>query len=296
MDGFETGIEELDKELMKIFTGGVTLLTGLPSAGKTTFLNQIVLHAMDSGYKTFLFSRELLNGMSKGWFSQVAAGRRNMHPITLPNGNQFHVTNEDAKEDITKYYDDMFYIYKDEEENSEDKLFESMELCATKKGLRLFIIDNLMTVQLKADAGSDTNKAQTDFMNRLIKFSMKYDVAVICIAHPRKIQGGADIGLFDVAGSQNIVNLATRTIGLKRVKEADKMNTSNKYYGFDVIISIIKDRIFGSTKDIPVYYDKIDRRFFSNYEEYDWIYGWDKKQYYSRLPYPVSQKDEFPDK
>lgn len=296
MDGFETGIEELDKELMKIFTGGVTLLTGLPSAGKTTFLNQIVLHAMDSSYKTFLFSRELLNGMSKGWFSQVAAGRRNMHPITLPNGNQFYVTNEDAKEDITKHYDDMFYIYKDEEENSEDKLFESMELCATKKGLRLFIIDNLMTVQLKAEAGSDTNKAQTDFMNRLIKFSMKYDVAVICIAHPRKIQGGADIGLFDVAGSQNIVNLATRTIGLKRVKEADKMNPSNKYYGFDVIISIIKDRIFGSTKDIPVYYDKIDRRFFSNYEEYDWIYGWDKKQYYSRLPYPVSQKDEFPDK
>ena len=87
-----------------------------------------------------------------------------------------------------------------------------------------------MTVQLHADT-ADTNKAQTDFMNRLIKFSMKYDVAVVCIAHPRKIQGGADIGLFDVAGSQNIVNLATRTIGLKRVKESDKENVSNKYYG-----------------------------------------------------------------
>ena len=118
MDGFEVGIEELDKELMKIFTGGVTLLTGLPSAGKTTFLNQIVLKAMDSGYKTFLFSRELLNGMSKGWFTQVAAGRRNMHPIRLANGNDFYIVNDEAKHSITKYYDDMFYIYKDEEENS----------------------------------------------------------------------------------------------------------------------------------------------------------------------------------
>ena len=294
MDGFEVGIEELDKELMKIFTGGVTLLTGLPSAGKTTFLNQVVLRAMDSGYKTFLFSRELLNGMSKGWFTQVAAGRRNMHAIDLPNGTKFWVTNEDAKEQITKHYDDSFFIYKDEEENSEDKLFESMELCATKKGLRLFIIDNLMTVQLSSQT-TDTNKAQTDFMNRLIKFSMKYDVVVVCIAHPRKIQGGTDIGLFDVAGSQNIVNLATRTIGLKRVKEDDKNNPSNKYYGYDVVISVIKDRIFGSTKDIPVYYDKIDRRFFSRYEEFDYNYAWDKNKYYNKLPYPV-EKNEFPDK
>lgn len=295
MDGFEVGIEELDKELMKIFTGGVTLLTGLPSAGKTTFLNQVVLKAMDVGYKTFLFSRELLNGMSKGWFSQVAAGRRNMHSINLPNGNEFFVVNNDAKERITKHYDDMFFIYKDEEENTEDKLFESMELCATKKGLRLFIIDNLMTVQLSSNT-TDTNKAQTDFMNRLIKFSMKYDVVVICIAHPRKIQGGTDIGLFDVAGSQNIVNLATRTIGLKRVKEEEKNNSTHKYYGYDVIISVIKDRIFGSTKDIPVYYDKICRRFFSNYEEFDYIYGWDKTDYRGKIHYPVVTREEFPDR
>ena len=294
MDGFEVGIKELDEELMKIFTGGVTLLTGLPSAGKTTFLNQVVLSAMDSGYKTFLFSRELLNGMSKGWFNQVAAGRRNMHSIPLKNGNDFYVVNEDAKIGITAHYDDMFYIYKDEEENSEDKLFESMELCATKKGLRLFVIDNLMTVQLASET-ADTNKAQTDFMNRLIKFSMKYDVAVICIAHPRKLQAGADIGLFDIAGTQNIVNLATRTISLKRVKNDEKGNRQNKYHGYDVVISVVKDRIFGSTKEIPVHYDQVDRRFYSNYEEFDRVYGWDTQRYYNRLPYPV-EIEEFPDK
>ena len=294
MDGFETGIKELDSELMKIFTGGVTILTGLPSAGKTTFLNQVVLMAMDSGYKTFLFSRELLNGMSKGWFSQVAAGRRNMSSVLLPNGNEFYVVDPKIKDDITKHYNEMFFIYKDEEENTEDKLFESMELCATKKGLRLFIIDNLMTVQLKDM--QDMNKAQTEFVNRLIKFSMKYDVAVVMVAHPRKIQGGADISLFDVAGTQNIVNLATRTIGLKRVKEDDKKDPRNKLFGYDVVITIIKDRIFGSQKEIPVHYDKVDRRFYSNYDEFDRIYGWDKQKHTGKIPYPLDEQGQFPDK
>lgn len=295
MDGFEVGIKELDKELMKIFTGGVTILTGLPSAGKTTFLNQIVLSAMDHDYKTFLFSRELLNGMSKGWFSQVAAGRRNMKAIKLANGNDFYVVEQSAKDQITKHYDEMFFMYKDEEENSEDKLFESMELCATKKGLRLFIIDNLMTVQLH-DLQDGSNKAQTDFVNKLIKFAMKYDVAVVMVAHPRKIQSGLDIGLFDIAGSQNIVNLATRTIGLKRIKDDVKKNPKERYYGYDVVITIIKDRIFGSQKEIPVHYDQIDRRFYSNYDEFDRIYGWDKKKYTGKIPYPIEDKDQFPDK
>ena len=293
MDGFEIGIQDLDKELMKIFTGGVTILTGLPSAGKTTFLNQIVLSAMDSGYKTFLFSRELLNGMSKGWFSQVAAGRRNMKSIRLSNGNDFYVVEGAAKEQITKFYDDSFFIYRDEEENSEDKLFESMELCATKKGLRLFIIDNLMTVQLHDM--QDGNKAQTDFVNKLIKFAMKYDVAVVMVAHPRKMQTGYDIGLFDIAGSQNIVNLATRTIGLKRVKDDVKNNPKEKYYGYDVVISVIKDRIFGSQKEIPVHYDTVDRRFYSNYDEFDRIYKWDNKKYTGKIPYPLDNKEQFPD-
>lgn len=295
MNGFEVGIKDLDIELMKFFTGGVTLITGAPSAGKTTFLNQIVLMAMDQGFGTFLFSRELINGMSKGWFNQVAAGRRNMRPIKLKNGNNFYVVNDDAKANIQKYYDDKFFIYKDEEENDEEALFSSMEECARKMGLKLFVVDNLMTVQLSSDT-TDSNKAQTDFMNRLIKFSMKYDVKVVCIAHPRKLQNGAEIGLFDVAGTSNLVNLALRTIGLKRVSEENKEDPRHKYYGFDVVISIIKDRIFGSTKNIPVHYDKISRRFFSDYDEFDKVYKWDDNVYLDKLTYPIKEREQFPDK
>jgi len=296
MDGFEIGIKELDDELMKIFMGGVTLVTGAASAGKTTFLNQIALRSMDDGFKVFLFSRELLNGFSTSWLNNVAAGIRNMKLIKLKNGQDYYVVNEETKNKIKKHYDDSFFIYKDEEPNDEDSLFSSMEECVRKIGVRTLIIDNLMTVELNSTEGGDTNKQQTAFINRCIRFSMKYNVAIILVAHPRKLPSGAEVGLFDVAGSQNIVNLATRTISLKRIKDSDREDVKNKFHGYNVTISNVKDRIFGSTKEIPVRYQKSSRRFYTSYEELDRQYKWDNSVYTNKIPYEKIHKEEFPDK
>ena len=296
MDGFETGIKALDDELMKIFMGGVTLITGAASAGKTTFLNQIALRSMDDGFKVFLFSRELLNGFSTSWLNNVAAGIRNMKQIILPNGNDYYVVNETAKKKIRDHYDDSFFIYKDDESNEEDALFASMEECVRKLGVRTLIIDNLMTVELNSVEGGDTNKQQTAFINRCIRFSMKYNVAIILVAHPRKLPSGAEVGLFDVAGSQNIVNLATRTISLKRIKDSEREDPKNKFFGYNVTISNVKDRIFGSTREIPVRYHKPSRRFYTSYAEFDRQYKWDDNTYTEKIPYKEISQDEFPDK
>lgn len=286
MEGFETGIKPLDNEWMKIFTGGLTIITGTASSGKTTVLNQFALMSMDADRPVFLFSRELLNGMSLGWLNTVAAGRRNMKEIHLPNGKSYHVVTDEAKKKIRDYYDDKLYIYKDEEGNDADSLLESMKNCVTKKGIKTAIIDNLMTCDLKASE-QERNQAQTDFINRLIKFSMEYDVSIILVAHVRKMQSGQEIGLFDVAGSSNIVNLATRTLSLKRVTEKEKADEKCKYREYDVCIGSVKDRIFGSTKEIYVHYDKISRRFYTSYEEFDRQYKWDTNTYTDKLECPV---------
>ena len=289
MDGVKTGLKPLDKELMKIFTGGVTLLTGKPSAGKTTFLNQIVLNAMDSDFPVFLFSRELLNGMSLGWLNNVAAGIRNMHEVNFANGDSFYVVNDDAKKAIKKEYDDKLFIYKDEEGNDEKSLLNSMTMCAKRRGVKCFVLDNLLTVDLGCDDKGE-NHAQTGFMNKLVRFSIEYNVIVVVVAHPRKIQSGQEIGLFDVAGSSSLVNLATRTISLRRVTDKEKEDEKCKYRDYDVIISSVKDRIFGSTKDIPCMYEKITRRFYTDYDEFDYKYGWDKNTYTNRIPCPLDDR------
>ena len=290
MEGISTGIKDLDNEIMKIFSGGVTILTGKPSAGKTTFLNQLTLMSMDNDRPVFLFSRELLNGMSKSWFNNVAAGRRNMEEIKISEDKSYYKVIKEAKNKIEDYYDDKFYMYKDDEPNDADSLLASMELCAKRKGIKTFVIDNLMTVDLKC-TNENKNEAQTEFINKLINFSKTYKVSVILVAHPRKLQSGQEVDMYDVAGSSNIINLALLTLSLRRVTDKEKEDVKFKYNNYDVIISIIKDRIFGSTKNIPVHYDKISRRFFTSYEEFDRQYKWDDKIYENKILYPVKEPE-----
>ena len=82
-----------------------------------------------------------------------------------------------------------------------------------------------MMIDLKCDE-SDKNTAQTNFINLLIKFAVKFNVAVVLIAHPRKTQdSNSDIEMYDIAGSSNIINLAMRSIGLRRVSKKEKADT-----------------------------------------------------------------------
>lgn len=290
MDGIEIGIKRLDEELVKLFCGGVTIVTGKASAGKTTFLNQIALSAMDQGMPVFLFSRELLNSMSKDWYKTVGAGMRNMHTITKTDwrsgrDRNVWVVDQEAKTEMDKHYRDMLYVYRDDASNSAGALINTMEQLARRRGVKCFLIDNLMTVLLPEDKDGGVNGAQTTFISDLTRFSMKYNAIVVLVAHPRKTAAGQEIGLDDISGSMNIVNLAVRTIGLRRVTDKEKEDEGNKYHNYDVVITSVKDRIFGSTVEVPCHYSKPTRRFFTNPEEWDRRYGWDKKVYEDKLDY-----------
>ena len=300
MDGIEVGIKRLDDELIKIFCGGVTIITGKASAGKTTFLNQIALSAMDGGMPVFLFSRELVNAMSKDWYKTVGAGIRNMHQIEIEDKRTgklrtVWVVNKDAKTKMDNHYKDMLYVYRDEASNDAETLLNTMEQLARRRGVKCFLIDNLMTVLLPEDKDGGINGAQTKFISELTRFSIKYNAIVILVAHPRKTQSGQEIGLDDVSGSMNIVNLATRTIGLRRVTDKEKEDEGNKYHNYDVIITSVKDRIFGSTAEVPCHYSKPTRRFFSNPEEWNRQYGWDTNNYKEKLPYCDEKGNEWID-
>ena len=148
----------------------------------------------------------------------------------------------------------------------------------------------------------DKNTSQTNLVNALIKFAAKFNVAVVLIAHPRKTQdNNSDISMYDISGTSNIINLAMRSIGLRRVSKKEQEDPRSKWCKYDVVLTIMKDRLLGKADfQLGLWYDLTSRRFYTDYAEYDMRYAWDKKVYTKQIPYidrlHCSPGDEFPDK
>ena len=160
-----------------------------------------------------------------------------------------------------------------------------------KYGTRCLILDNFMCID--TDSSDEELRSQTQTIKRLIKFAKKYQVAVILVCHPRKMDASTNVGIYDIAGTSNIVNLAHRTIGLRRVTDAERENAAKfsekrrRLLKYDVIVTIVKDRMFGRQNiDIGLYYDQASRRFFGDMDEYDRRFSWDTKSYSEPLPLP----------
>lgn len=211
---------------------------------------------------------------------------------------KYFVIPQSIQKKMQSFYNKKLFIYRDDEPNDVESVMKSAEECVRKFGCKLIVLDNLMMLDLNC-AESDKNTAQTNLINALIKFAAKFNVAVVLIAHPRKTQdSNTDIEMYDISGTSNIINLAMRSIGLRRVSKKEKNDPKSKWSKYDVVLTIMKDRLLGKADfQMGLWYDLISRRFYTDYEEYDTKFAWDSKVYTSKLPYiDRSQEDVFPDR
>lgn len=302
IDGIKTGIPDLDKKLMKLFYGTFTIVTGVNGSGKSSFLSQIVCNAIDEDKNAFLYSGELPNFQSKNWINYILAGQRNVKEYCSNGATYWKVTPE-AQKQMNDYYRGKLFIYKDGFDHKVDSLLKSMEDTTRKYGCKLHIIDNLTSVNLEANEQNKFQK-QEEFVTRLIDFAKKYNVAVLLVVHPHKIEQMRRLNKMDIQGISAIIDLAHRILSLYRVTKEDKRGVPNKrgngWYKepipYDVLCDILKDRLLGfEGSTAGLYYDKPSRRFFIDEQSLDKRYGWDTEEYSGALPFPppqLNQKDE----
>lgn len=294
MDGVQTGIKPLDDELVKLFYGTLTILSGRPGSGKTSIIDQTIASAIDDGKSVFLFSKEMPERMSANWFNTIIAGRRNLTEKISRDGRKYYTVSPSIQKKMQSFYKKKLFIYRDDEPNDYDSVIKSAEECVRKFGCKLIVLDNLMMIDLNCSE-SDKNTAQTNLINALIKFAAKFNVAVVLIAHPKKTQdSNSDIEMYDISGTSNIINLAMRSIGLRRVSKKEKEDPKAKWSKYDVVATCMKDRLLGKDFQIGLWYDQPSRRFYTDYAEYDAKFAWDDRIYTDKLPY-VDRLHEFPE-
>ena len=269
VDGCTFGIGEIDKVLMRLFSGSVTTLFAKPSAGKTSLTNQLVAEAIDEGKSVFLYSQELSNMLQSNWALYTLAGRRNINSFISKEGSPYYRVTPCARKEILSYYKNRLYLYKDGESIDIDDILKTAEMCVRRQGCTLIVLDNLTCISCKG-CESDLLR-QTEIVRKCVNFALTYNVAVVLVAHARKTNEG--LGMDDASGSMSISNLSGRMIGLERNSEGG------------VVFKVIKDRFLGKNGAyINLNFDYPSRRFFTTEDELNRVYSWDKGNCLAKNP------------
>ena len=278
-EGLYTGIKDLDNQIYKIVFGTVNIITGKSGEGKSVFVNQIAIcQALQQGYDVFVFSGELPTPHLKNWVETNMIGREN---ITMENGHIRHL-NIEARNKMRQWYSGRVMVYDDSYDTTAKALLIKMEEMARKFGTKVFLIDNLMMVDLECSEEGRL-QAEKNFIKELIFFAKKFNVLVFLVAHPRKIGGDIRISKEDIAGSSNIVNLAHTVFSVhrytKQEKEGEEKPNGEYFKGkepkeYDTVVEVLKNRITGLLPECELYFDYNSYRFYRTPEELWMRYKW----------------------
>ncbi|WP_455542921.1 DnaB-like helicase N-terminal domain-containing protein [Intestinibacter sp.] len=269
----QTGFSSIDSA-----TGGglnfgtLTILTGNPGSGKSTFLNQILANALSLGFSALLYSGELTYQMMMEWFAKTVANPNHLSTYTNNFGRYVKVTSE-GFDLISNWTKDKLFIYSKDARADEINLSSAIEYLAINKNTKLFILDNLMTLEC---SGSDKYEKQIIAVKALKNLAKKYNLVVILVAHSNKSSLlNREAHVFEISGASEIPNLADY------VFKASRDNEQPITY-----IGILKNRITGIIKrKVTLTFDSKRKRFFTNSEhelKKDFGYNpvWEQESFY----------------
>ncbi|WP_154840617.1 DnaB-like helicase C-terminal domain-containing protein [Clostridium paraputrificum] len=275
MDKIPTGFREIDCKLLGFAMGSLNIITGYNGNGKSTLINQMcIAESIARGYKVFAYSPELTNSNFKSWLYPTIADKDHFVEKEYRAVKYKYVGDIGIKY-IDSWIKDKLFLYTDDSITHDEKqLLTDMKQLAENKGVKVFIIDNLMKIELE---GSYKNEliSQRRFVNRLKEFARRYGAVVHLVAHPKKPnENNKKIGKFDIAGSGDITNLADYVMSISRVSEEDREKIPILK---DSVIKVMKDRIKGNSEfAINLEFDRVRKRFYSSQFELNKDYGYTK--------------------
>lgn len=271
LEKVKTGFDEIDRSMLGLFMGDVTVLSGTNGSGKSSWLNTLILNVIENQYKVALWSGELQASDVKMWLEQVAAGPNYVVPSKKYQG--FYSCPKNVGLKIDAWLDKKFALYNSEYGAQWQQVFEDMKKLR-EKDVRFFVVDNLMALDIDLLDG-DKNQQQKKVITDIKNFAKASQSHIILVAHPRKGLGRGKMSLLrkdDIAGTADLSNMVDNVFIIHR-KNEDFLKGIADYFGkeraeefrssdFGNYIEVCKSRRFGVIdKFIGLYYDTPSRRF-----------------------------------
>ena len=174
--GFQVGLENFDS-IFSTYTGQFITVTGIPSSGKSDFVDQMVIgynanygwktaYASPENTPTYLHAHKL---MRKTW-----QGMPKVEDIKTEKWDQ-----------IADHVNDNYFFIDMERYTLDSVLRKGAEL-VKRKGIKCLVIDPFNKVR-DNDASGDVNVYTLEYLSKIEIFAKKYDVLVMVVAHPTKM-------------------------------------------------------------------------------------------------------------
>jgi twinkle protein len=175
--GFQIGLENFDN-IFSTYTGQFITVTGIPSSGKSDFVDQMVVgYNANYGWKTafaspenvptYLHAHKLMRKTWQGMPSRDDIGTDRWNQVADHcNSNYFHI-------DMERY-------------TLESVLKKGAEL-VKRKGIKCLVIDPYNKVRDVDCKTEDVNRYTMEYLTKIEIFAKKYDVLVFIVAHPTKM-------------------------------------------------------------------------------------------------------------
>lgn len=273
MPKIPTGIKSLDTTLSGGFYYGQTIiLTGKRGDGKSTLASQIIVNALEYGKKVFAYSGELPGYFFKRWLDMQAAGSRNIISQQQDDKTSKPFIRKSILEQINEWYRGRAFLFDNNasDDDEMEDLLKIIEESIRQYGIDLVVLDNLMTA-LDVSMNVDLYRAQSKFVDKLVKLSKRLNVVVVLVVHPRKNRFGNDDN-DEISGSADIANKADIIMTYKRGTDLPDDERD---------LSISKNRLTGKLavgeNQIRLYYDQLSKRISDNRSGFNDTYGWMKK-------------------
>jgi twinkle protein len=263
-------------------TGRLAIVTGIPSSGKSEFIDYIVCKLnINHGWKSAFFTPE--NYPLKFHYTKL---------FEKLIGKKFSsaIASEVEWDMAFEYINSNFFYVLNEEDFTVKSILDSAKVLVKTRGIKIMVIDPYNKLEHKY-TDSETQYISR-FLDELINFAKFNDVLVFLIAHPvkmQKVSGKFEVpSLYSISGSANFFNKTDYGLTVHR-KSGDNGVMINEV---ELHIQKIKYKHLGEQAIIDLSYDYVTGRFNQGgRDQSNWLV---KEVEQIPIDYYESEKDEAP--
>ena len=207
--GAEIGLHNFD-QLCSFETKRLMIVTGIPTSGKTEFLEEVVIRLnLKYDWKVAFFSPESLplSFHTSRIISRITGKRFGKDTLVINEYKQ-------AKEYVSNNF---FFV--EPEKYDLDIILEKFKFLVRRRGVKVVVIDpyNSLSIGLRGNTADQV----CEILDKMQRFARRNDVLFCLMAHPTKLQKGTDgkypvPTLYDISGGANFFNKADFGITVQR--------------------------------------------------------------------------------